>query len=524
MKKTVTINISGIIFHIDEDAYEILQVYLSRLNNRYSKTDGGKEIISDIESRIAELFREKIETGKEVITVDDVKEVTEILGNPDDFEAEGPQAGERQAKESDMGYVEKRLYRDPDSRVFGGVCSGLGHYLNIDPVILRIIFVILFFVYGSSFLIYLILWIAIPKARTTAQKLEMKGEKINISNIERSFHEEFQEVKENFKKFRTSKQCERGMDFFHKLFKTTGLVIVSMAKIFIAVLGVGLIAFGILVLLAVLGPVVFGHTFFPFHSTPLIFFLANSSNSASILIGISLIIGIPVLALIYAGMKMIFRFKSNDRVIGITAIVFFVMGILMFGVSGFVEMQNYRSSGKSYKTKPLNMNAKSTIYLMVSNDTLSKCIESDVHYLHFREMILIAEDNKYRIFQHPQFDIEKSQTDNIELEIVSEAKGKNRRNSLDNASNISYNWTQKDSLLMFDQYFTLKENKTWRDQKLQITLKLPAGRIVYIGKEMADIIYDIDNVTNINDEEMPGKKWIMTTDGLALYEPSTHSK
>jgi len=519
MKKTISINISGIIFHIDEDAYEILQVYLARLNQRYSNSDGGREIISDIESRIAELFREKIKTGKEVIVIEDVIEVTGILGNPDDFEAAEVLSGEEQPKTAHTGYVEKRLYRDPDNRVFGGVCGGLGLYFNIDPVILRVIFVILFFVYGSSFLIYLVLWIAIPIARTTAQKLEMKGEKINISNIERSFNEEFQDVKENFKRFRTSKHCERGTDFFHKFFKTVGLVIMAMAKIFIAVLGVGFIALGTVVILGLLGPVVFGHSFFPFHSSPLTFFLVSSNNITGILTGISLLIGIPVLALIYAGVKMIFRFKSNDRLIGITALVLFIIGIVVFGFSGFLEMQNYQSNGKSKENKIINLNADSVLYLTASEDTISFQGEMIDDVMHIRKMTLVRKDGQYSFFMHPQMNIEKSETNNIEIEMTREAKGIDRKNSNDNAGNIEYNFTQKDSLLIFDPYFTLKNNKTWRSQKLHLTLKLPVGRTVYIGKNLMCIIYDIDNVSHISDDEMTGKTWIMTPDGLDIFKP-----
>src|SRR5680860_983040 len=160
MKKTFTINISGTVFHIEEDAYEILQKYLINLKNHFGGGEEGKEIIADIEARIAEIFSEKSSDDKKVVTIDWVNEIIEIMGKPEDFEEqeddEEPYAGEAKRK--------RRLYRDPDHRVFGGVCGGLGAYFNMDPVILRIIFAVLLLITsGAAFLAYIILWIAVPK-------------------------------------------------------------------------------------------------------------------------------------------------------------------------------------------------------------------------------------------------------------------------------------------------------------------------------------------------------------------------
>jgi len=200
MKKTITINISGAVFNIDEDAYDKLKSYLSSVSDYFNKENGGHEIIFDIESRIAELFNERISESQNVITLTMVDEVISVMGSPEEFTASEDNSAQDNSNNNNPVYPRntytraKRLYRDTDSRVIGGVCSGLAHYFNIDKILMRIIFVILLFV-TSGILIpaYLILWIAVPKARTTSQRLEMKGEPINIENIGRSVKEEMNE-------------------------------------------------------------------------------------------------------------------------------------------------------------------------------------------------------------------------------------------------------------------------------------------------------------------------------------------
>ncbi len=194
MKITVSINIGGYSFNIDEDAYSELKIYLKSLELHFSGEESSSEILSDIEARMAELFRARLTAYKQVITIEDVRQVTAILGTPEDIsDNEGPSARD---KFSSPGY--HRMYRDPDHRIIGGVCSGMAAYWNIDPLIVRIIFIVLAFA-GIGILLYLILYIAIPEAKTTAQKIEMHGEPVNIHNIKDSVKEEFNRVRKNMK-------------------------------------------------------------------------------------------------------------------------------------------------------------------------------------------------------------------------------------------------------------------------------------------------------------------------------------
>lgn len=193
MKITVSINLGGYSFNIDEDAYSELKRYLRSLELHFAEEESASEILSDIEARMAELFRMKLSAYKQVITIADVAEIKSIMGNPEDIsDTEGTSARE---KLSSPGY--HRMYRDPDRRIIGGVCAGIGAYWRIEPWIVRLIFVALSLAGGFGVLIYLILYIAIPEARTTAQKIEMKGEPVNIQNIKESVKKEFETVRKN---------------------------------------------------------------------------------------------------------------------------------------------------------------------------------------------------------------------------------------------------------------------------------------------------------------------------------------
>ncbi|MBE0641534.1 MAG: PspC domain-containing protein, partial [Bacteroidales bacterium] len=184
MKKNFTVNISGLLFHIDEDAFEALNLYLSRLKAHFTGTPGREEIIADIENRLAEMLQERSVGNAGIISLEIVKEVTSLMGDPTEF-ADG-------AGEADTGNNAeiKRIFREPEDKYLGGVCGGLGAYFNIDPLWFRVAFVVLTLIGGSGILIYAVLWIAVPRARTTSDRLRMRGESVNISNIERSIREE----------------------------------------------------------------------------------------------------------------------------------------------------------------------------------------------------------------------------------------------------------------------------------------------------------------------------------------------
>jgi phage shock protein PspC (stress-responsive transcriptional regulator) len=194
MKITVSINLGGYSFNIDEDAYAGLKRYLRSLELHFAGEESSSEILSDIETRMAELFRTKLTNYKQVINIEDVTQVISVLGTPEDIsDNEGPTARD---KFSSPGY--HRMYRDTEHRVIGGVCAGISAYWNIELWLVRLIFFVLAMM-GVGILIYLILYIVLPEARTTAEKIAMKGNPVNIHNIKDSVKQEFETVRKNMK-------------------------------------------------------------------------------------------------------------------------------------------------------------------------------------------------------------------------------------------------------------------------------------------------------------------------------------
>ena len=187
MKKTLTINLNGIVFNIDEDAYQALKSYLNEIGAHFVSEEE-KEILKDIEARIAELFAEKLQGNKGVIEIADVESVISVLGHPNQFESEATESEETNKTEEPKKGKHKRFYRDPENRILGGVAGGVAAYLDWDTTLVRILLVILVIIgFGWAIPIYLLVWLIAPEARTTAQRLEMQGKDVTVDAIKEQF-------------------------------------------------------------------------------------------------------------------------------------------------------------------------------------------------------------------------------------------------------------------------------------------------------------------------------------------------
>ena len=197
MKTTITVNLNGLLFHIEEDAYRALNKYLNNIKSYFKNKSDAKEILDDIESRIAELLKERLGKIREVINLQDVEYVISIIGEPYEIGNAGSYSNYYSKRKQQWSGASRRMYRDPDNRVLGGVCSGMGAYFNVDPVVIRVIFILAFLGFCIGILIYIILWIVIPEALTPAQKCEMRGETVNLSNIGKNIKNEYENIKRN---------------------------------------------------------------------------------------------------------------------------------------------------------------------------------------------------------------------------------------------------------------------------------------------------------------------------------------
>lgn len=189
MKKNITINLFGSLYAIDEDAYELLNQYQNNMRRYFSRKEGGEEIAEDIERRIAELFDELKASGVEAITIEHVRDIISRIGNPEEMDGTETEATADETddapKESERKEnVHKKLFRNPDDKMLGGVTSGLACYFGIDPLWLRLLMILFaWFSLGTSIIIYLILWIIIPEAWTPEDRLRMQDRPVNMENL-----------------------------------------------------------------------------------------------------------------------------------------------------------------------------------------------------------------------------------------------------------------------------------------------------------------------------------------------------
>jgi phage shock protein PspC (stress-responsive transcriptional regulator) len=522
MKKTFTINISGTVFHIEEDAYDVLQKYLVNLKNHFGNDEEGKEILADIEARIAEIFADKATDEKKVVTIDWVNQVIETMGTPEDFAEEEGEAEEIYTRETKR---KRRLYRDPDHRVLGGVCGGLGAYFNMDPVILRIIFVVLFFATtGAGLLAYIILWIAVPKARTTAQRLEMRGQEATVKNIEKSIREEVDEVKESYRKFKKSDTYAKGKKSMEGAGDVTYSIFKLALKIFVVIIGALLILSGFFGLLGMISSMVIGHSFvqgWPMVWGPEIHFpdffnyFVDQGTVTFGLITVALLAGIPLLALLYIGSKMVFRYKSNNTAIGFSMLGVWLVALVALVVVSAGQVGNFKAEASTVVTNTVSCNTCQTLTLEMAEDKYDDYAELDWNINNFKAVVVNGDEV---LLGKPRLDVVKSGNDNFSVTVRKYSRGRNRDEARDFTTEIIYNYQVQDSTLLFDPYFFLEQDSKWRDQEVNITLKVPEGKAIYLSEDMIEIIYDIENVSNTWDGDMVGHTWVMKPDGLTMKE------
>jgi phage shock protein PspC (stress-responsive transcriptional regulator) len=521
VKKTIKINLSGVIFNIDEDAYEKLKRYLDAIGRHFTGKDEGKEILNDIESRIAELFREKRPREEEVITIALVTEVIEIMGDPEEIinTGEASTAGSAGPKSTSTTGGSRRLYRDPENSVFGGVCGGLGAYFNIDPIIIRILFVVLFFLGGASVLVYIILWIVIPKAQTAAQKLEMRGEPVTVSNIEKKIREEYESAKENVKAAAKSEPVKKTKKAAGDFFSEVGKVLLVFIKVILILIGTGFVLAGIGVIIGIVTGAFIGMQVFPFpeYSFSLGELLTPFSDPLSItllIISLTLLFLIPVIAMIYGLIKLIFAIRTKNSGLTIGATLLWVVSLFMtIGILA-METGNYSNSGFSKTENQININSD-TLFVSINESQKKEFNRNNKFNVDFDREWFVTEDLD-RIYGQIELDIERSDDAFFMLEINKRSKGRNREDATTRAVNLNYNFVTNSNKLVLNPYFFLEGDEKWRIPRVELTLEVPVGKFVHLEKETREILEHANNVDQTSAWRMSGKTWMMTEEGLKL--------
>lgn len=480
MNKTVNINLAGIFFHVDEDAYKVLRNYLDTIKMSFKNTEGSLEIIADIEARIAELFSELLQSKAEVISLKEVEEVIAIMGQPEDYLDEEALNEEQPSFDSQSNTnINKKLYRDISDRYISGVCSGIGHYIGLDSLWVRLIFILLLFVSAGTIVpIYIILWVLVPEAITTADKLRMTGQPINVSNIEKKIKDGFSSVSDGVKQ----------VDF-----KKHGNQIKSSSKTvvdgLIKVLSVGLTLFGkfiglILIIVSIsmfigLISFVLSINIIDFVNLPLSNEIQLTTNIPawllSILVAVSF--GIPIFLLFYLGLKVIMsNLKSIGRVAKLTLLGLWIcslIGWMIYGVKQFSEF-SHDSKIDQYETL---YTTSDTLYVKMIPHYF---IDKELHRDNDIDLEYDEEGNRIIYSQNIRLVVKSTKESSPYMVIEKNASGKTYQMAKSRASNINYDWelTPNDELLL-NGYFTSTPDQLNRDQHIEITLFMPEGMIIY---------------------------------------------
>ncbi|MFH1004298.1 MAG: PspC domain-containing protein [Bacteroidota bacterium] len=535
MNKTVTINLSGIIFHIDEDAYQKLNTYLNTIRGYFSESEGRDEIMADIENRIAEMLSEKITDKKQVAVMTDIDRVIELLGNPEDFATDRESLSEEKKKEKpSVSFTSKRrrIFRNPDDKVLGGVCGGIAAYFDFDVLWLRLLVVLLFFGFGSGLLIYIILWIIIPLAKTSAEKLEMRGETVNVSNIGKTVEEELSQLKKKIEdlknetyshgdKQKIKDNTNRFVDFCSSVFswffrsfgKFIGIILIVVALCFL--IGILSSIFGIMNIFHIES-----HHFSNLFLSKELFSIIFTSNQMILTtIGLILFLGVPLLMIIYGGFKLLLGIKTKNKIVKIIATIMWLVGLAICLMVG-IQMNN-QFSNKATIRKKIHIQQPKGDTIFLKGKFFDEEMEEDEDHdasIRINQWHLITVDGEKINFGFPRMNIVKSKTDSFELTIIYSAYGTDKKIAHEIANNIIYEVTQNDSVLEFDSYFTISKKDKWKKQKVEMILKVPKNKVIYVGDEMENIIFDNDNVSNTLDNDMIDHFWKMTTDGLMCLD------
>ncbi len=518
MKKVISINIGGSIFQVEEDAFDKLNAYLNELKKHFSTNPEGNEIITDIENRIAELLRSKINAFKAAITIEDVNEVTSSMGAPKDFAGGEETTGETTSQKTESKtnstsseYQQSRIYRDPDSRIIGGVCSGLGHYFKIDPLWIRLFFVIfsitilkvVFFGF-SPVLVYIILWIIIPEAKTTAEKLQMRKEQINIDNIQKSVQTEFNKVKDTMqsKDFQGKAEsfARRLADFIKVLILGILNIIRIFAKVFFVVMGFIAI---VVAISALSGSIIYSNWGY-FHLLKGLHFFENNNDkilAQSAVFLLAMASGLLCFTFAHALSKR--KLANKPRLAFRTSTILICVASLVIWIFLTVKVTSYFAASQKIENVISLDSSRHHFYIRnISGTHHSYSYESmDLNY--FTDDSLKIDDVKIII----EASDEKSGT----VKETKISRGQNSELARINASGILALSSVNDSVIAVPSTFSLLNNQVYRKQELVYLIKIPVGDKFTIDEGMYD---NIDIMTTRDVYAHPGSTYTVTKDGI----------
>ncbi len=553
MNKTVNINLGGIFFHIDEVAYQKLKRYIDAIRRSLSDDPKGRdEIISDIELRIGELLSERVKDVRQVVSEADIEEVIGVMGQPEDylvdeelFTEETKRSYSRSTRrEKTSG---KKLFRDGDDKFLGGVASGIAYYFDVDVIWVRIaILVTVFAGFGSGLLIYIIMWILLPEAKTTTDKLQMEGEPVNISNIEKRVRAEFEDasnmvrdaanevstkvkegmgnVSDSLKKKRVSSNTTKSgiqefieviggiiVTFFKIIGKFIGIILVLAAVVSLIALIISLFTAGAVDFMGIEG--VFDEDFY----------VMNPLGISGWLISLLALVlgGIPLLMLFFLGLFII---SGDSKTISRTG-KFVLLGVWLIALLstiyiGLRQGAEFAREGTVREMKDINLTDIDTLSIKMIDDNNFSRSETMHSKFGFRYVYDENDERKF-YFTDVRFEVRVSDSTETYVKIRKRGQGRNRNKAKENAKRIDYDFKLTGNKLLLNNYFLTDSKFSFIDKKLEVIIYVPKDKVVQFDESTKNFIsYKMRTTNNMYNRNMADQQFLMTDEGLKCLDCS----
>lgn len=500
MNKIITINLGGIAIQIEEDAYDHLRNYLQSLDDHFSGTENSSDILTDIEHRISEMLFNTLKAGKVSINTADVDAVIETMGRPSDFdtgveeEADAfnqSQKAERNRNSSNKKQT-KRLFRDPDEAKLGGVCAGVSKYLDVDVSMLRILCLVMLFVFGSGFLVYIVLWIAIPEAKTAAEKLEMKGEVPNIENIKNTIVERAENAYENIKK---SNVASKIGSFFQKAGRVLGTLFVAFAKILSVLLVIGIL---MLLVIAFIKFFIEGGDFsmnqHNFQHGIEVYQTALFHTPGFWISKISwfLVIFVPLMYIIVRLVSKVLDLPKPTKLVKQGVISFWVLTIIV-GMLGYLYgFYQVKDNAKFTEKAPINF-VGDTLWIQATDEVPKDAMATD---------------------RLTNLNVIKANDGQAMLRIDKSCSASGEKKALRDTEKIRNGYVlDRKTLNIPIKVLTTTKSPPYV-ARVKYTVIIPVGKYVVFDLSTMNQINDIKNIQNVYDKDMAGRTFKMTNSGL----------
>jgi phage shock protein PspC (stress-responsive transcriptional regulator) len=533
MDKTIKINLAGILFQIDEAAYHILRDYLQAIDKHFHSIPGGNETIEDIESRIAEIFRSQQNIAG-IISAENVKAMISIMGNPEDFDH---MEAQQETGGSGTTTTRRRLYRNPDEAIIAGVCGGIGAYANMDPVWVRLAFILAALFFGAGIFIYLALWIALPGAYTESRKRELYGNSFRYRNINPG---QTQNSVSDTHSIRASGDdtISRAGEAFNEVFRALGKFFFIFFRIFMIITGISFVITGFTVLLVFIIGFFFKYPVLPmgslnenlFYFPDLLNCVVNPSLTPWIVILTVLAVVLPLAAIIYWGIRMIFWFRVKDGILSLVFLVIWVSSITALIIILFNEGVSFSQPGRSI-SREIFISPPDTLHIITGKKAKDMEIKKEISLPdNYYTIFIGSPDGTLSVRAKLYLTISNEKT--AKVEIRKRSFGRTKIDAVKKAESLIYSCRISRDSLFLDEYFTIPSGNKWTGDELSVDLFLPENAVLHFDSPSEYLLTDRLHISKFGKDgeiesdfyfkpeswQLGDKFWILTEDGLKETE------